>query len=486
MSRPRGIRTATRFRFRRPAVRVNPRALRTRVTAVAGLTLTATVTLGLVIMYLLQRQSAYRTVDGQLRTYAQQIAQSGQGGTWAVSLARSTLDPNAEAQVLGPDGHVLAATRLLRGLPAVYALPAGASIPVRLKAADAIVPNEVRVVGLRVTVSGQPVTIVVGTPTNLLGPIDETFGRLLIVGVPGILVLAGVTVWWVVGRALLPVGRIRRAVTEITAADLSRRVPRPDTRDEIEDLAATMNDMLARLENSALRQRRFVSDASHELRSPLAAIRTALEVGLAHPDRAPWPDIARRAARQTVRLEELVQQLLLLAKADDRQLAAQRRPVDLGALLEEVRATSVTRQVEVTITAQPQARMLGNPEHLSRLIRNVLDNAIRYADRKVLIDARAVGDDIRVQIIDDGPGIAPEERERVFDRFVRLDASRERASGSTGLGLAIAREIAIAHGGEIVITGAPGTGDPGTGTCVVITMPGTGEHREGAAGIDAA
>ncbi|MCO5995691.1 sensor histidine kinase [Actinoallomurus rhizosphaericola] len=446
--------------------RARPRTLRTRVTAVAGLALTAAVVLGLMIMYLVQRESARRTVDGELRTYATQLAQSVQGaGLWPRPLPPSTLDPNAQAQVLAADGSVLAATRSLQGLPAVYAEPAGSSAPVRQKAADGVIPSEVRVTALRISVAGSPVTIITVTSTGLSGQVNETFARLLLVGVPGILVLAAGTVWLVVGWALRPVEKIRHAVTEITAADLSRRVPEPGTGDEIGNLAQTMNDMLARLEDSALRQRRFVADASHELRSPLAAIRTTLEVGIVHPDRAPWPDIAQRAVRQSARLEDLVQQLLLLAKADDRQLAAQRRPVALGALLEEVRATTVTRHIDVEITATPDAVTIGNPEHLSRMFRNVLDNAIRHAEHRVLITAAATAETVRIEISDDGPGIPVEERERVFDRFVRLDASRQRASGSTGLGLAIAREIAAAHDGHIVITDALGGG-----ARVVITL----------------
>jgi signal transduction histidine kinase len=444
-----------------------PRTLRTRVTVVAGLALTAIVVLGLLVLYLLQRQSARQGIDAQLRTYATQIAQSAPDGTWPQPLPPSTLDPNAQAQVLATDGSVLAATRSLQGLPAVYALPAGSDTPVRQKTADGVIPAEMRVVAVRTTVAGQPVTIITETSTGFLDQVNETFARLLIIGVPGILVLAAGTVWLVVGRALRPVEQIRRAVTEITAADLSQRVPEPATRDEIGYLARTMNGMLARLEDSAARQRRFVADASHELRSPLAAIRTTLEVGLAHPDRAPWPDIAHRAVRQSARLEDLVQQLLLLAKADDRHLAAYRRPVGLDALLREVASTTVANRLDVEITATRDAVTVGNPEHLARMFRNVLDNALRYAQQRVLVAASTTtSGTVRIEISDDGPGIPAEERQRVFDRFVRLDPSREHSSGSTGLGLAIAKEIATAHGGDVVIDEATAGG-----ARVVITLP---------------
>jgi signal transduction histidine kinase len=452
-------------RWRDALRRTSPRTVRTRVTVVAGLALTAAVVFGLLILYLLQRQSARQSIDAQLRTYATQITQSAQRGTWPNPLPPSSLDPNAEAQVLAPDGHVLAATRTLAGLPAVYTLPAGSDTPVRQKAADTVLPGDPRVAALRTTVAGQPVTIVTATSTGVLTQLNETFARLLLIGVPGILLLAAGTVWLVVGRALRPVERIRQAVTEITAADLTRRVPDPGTADEIGYLAQTMNEMLTRLEDSAYRQRRFVADASHELRSPLTAIRTTLDVGLAHPDRAPWPDIAQRAIRQSARLEDLVGHLLLLAKADDRQLAAQRRPVALDALLRDVVSTTAAGHVDVEITAPVDAVTTGNPEHLARLFRNVLDNAIRYATGRVQVTV-TTGETVRVEISDDGPGIPVDQRERVFDRFVRLDTSREHTSGSTGLGLAIAKEIAIAHGGRIAITEAPSGG-----ACVTITLP---------------
>ena len=442
------------------------RTLRTRVTAVAGLGITTAVLLGVLLMYVMQMQAVSSTIDGQLRTYVTQIEQSAQGGVLPATLPLSTVDPAAESQVIAPDGSVLAATRTLAGLPAVYALPAGAATPVRQKAADGVVPGDVRVIAVRSTVDGRPATIVVGTSTNLLHQVDEEFAHQLLLGMPLILLISTAAVWLVVGRALGPVGRIRHAVTDITSADLSRRVPDPGTHDEIGRLARTMNAMLTRLEDSAHRQRRFVADASHELRSPLAAIRTTLEVGLAHPDRAPWPVIADRAARQAVRLEELIQQLLLLARSDERLLAADQQPADIGRLLADISAGTATGRVEVRLRVTGNPVVPGNPEHLSRLLRNVVDNAVRHADSSVLFTAAAEGASVRVEISDDGPGIPAGERERVFDRFVRLDSSRDRSTGTSGLGLAIAREIALAHRGEITITH-----NPGGGARVVIRLP---------------
>jgi len=445
-----------------------PRALRTRVTVVASLGITAAIVLGVAVMYLLQIQSLRRTIDDQLRTYATQIAQSAAGGTWPKILAPSSLDPNTEAQVIAPDGSVLAATRTLVGLPPVYLLAPGSDVPIRQKAADGVLPGEVRIVAVRTTAGGRPVTIVTATSTGLLNQVNSGFARNLVIALPIILIAAAAAIWLVVGWALRPVERICRAVTGITSAGLSRRIPEPGTSDEIDHLAKTMNDMLTRLDDSARRQQRFVADASHELRSPLAAIRTTLEVGLAHADQAPWPVIADRAVQQAARLEDLIHQLLLLARADERLLTAHRQLVDLGQLLRGILARIHPHPVGIDLDLAPEVVTVGNPDHLERLFRNVIDNALRFARTRVVIRAASATTTVQVEILDDGPGIPATERDRVFDRFVRLSSSRERSSGTTGLGLAIAREIATAHGGQITAAGRDGEGD---GARIVVTLP---------------
>jgi signal transduction histidine kinase len=422
--------------------------------------------LGFLLLYVLQTQAAQRTIDGQLGTYITQIEQSARNGHLPAPLPVSTLDANAEAQVLDASGHVLAATRTLTGRPAMYVLPAGATQPVRQKAADDVIPPDVQAVATRTTVGGRPVTIIAGTTTGLLQQLSTEFAARLLLAIPVVLILAGLAVWLIVGRALRPVAHIRRAVTEITSADLSQRVPEPGTADEIGYLAHTMNDMLGRLDDAARRQRRFAADASHELRTPLAAIRTTLDVGLAYPDQAPWPVIAERAVQQSARLEELIQQLLLLAKADERQLAGRREGVDLTAMLGDTVAQLPGHQAGIELRAGTNLKVTGDASHLERLFRNIIDNALRYAASQVVVTATADGDVARVEIDDDGPGIPAADRSRVFDRFVRLDSSRERGTGTTGLGLAIAREIAFAHHGEITLGERPGGG-----TRAVVTLP---------------
>jgi signal transduction histidine kinase len=453
--------------------RHRPATLRVRITVVAALALTAAVTIGTVVVYLLQLDSVHRTIQDGLHEYASQIEQSATaGGAFPNPLPPSNRDPAAAAQVLTADGRVLAASPTLRGRPAIYILPAGSRTPVRQKAADLVVDRAVAVYGRHVTLGGRSVSIITGSANEQLRQqVQRTFTWLLFVGLPAMLLLACATVWLVVGRALRPVERIRRAVTDITdisAAGLTQRVPETGTDDEIGHLAQTMNAMLARLEDSAGRQRRFVADASHELRSPLTAIRGGLEVGLAHPDRAPWPNIAERTVKQATRLEALINDLLLLAKSDGGKAATRHQHVRLAPLLAELKATTATPRITIELDASPDVAVTGNPADLSRVFRNVVDNAVRYARSTVRIRASGADGMVRVDIADDGPGIPAEERERAFDRFARLDASREHASGSTGLGLAIAREIVTAHHGAITISGP----DHG-GALVTVLLPGS-------------
>jgi signal transduction histidine kinase len=233
--------------------------------------------------------------------------------------------------------------------------------------------------------------------------------------------------------------------------------------------------MLDRLDESATRQRRFVADASHELRTPLTAVRTSLEVGLAHPDQAPWPELAQRAVTETARLQRLVDALLLLARADDDTLLRHREPVDLAALARTVAHTAPGR-VPVTVRTLQDPCVLGDTDQLTRLIRNLLDNADRHADAHVHLTVTTEEPDTALlQVTDDGPGIPPAERERVFDRFVRLQAARTRKSGEsagTGIGLSIARDIAHAHGGTITITDGPDH----TGVTFNVRLPAARTH----------
>jgi signal transduction histidine kinase len=292
-----------------------------------------------------------------------------------------------------------------------------------------------------------------------------TLEILLAVAVPALLLLVGVTTWWLVGRALDPVEAIRRQVAEISAADLSRRVPEPETADEIRRLAETMNSMLARLDDASRRQRSFVSDAAHELRSPLASMRAELEVAAAHPDATDLPGLVNRLATTGRRIERLVEDLLVLATAEEPGTQL-RTEVDLDDVvlgqLEPLRATSSLR---LDVDRLGPARILGDRDQLERVVANLLDNAERFAATTIRVELRSIDGLAELVVADDGPGVAAEQRGRSFDRFARADEARDRRSGGAGLGLAIAKRIVEAHGGSIAVGDAP------TGARISVRLP---------------
>ncbi len=321
-------------------------------------------------------------------------------------------------------------------------------------------------------------TVLVAASLDDVADGTAALGGALVVAVPlTAAVLAGI-VWWAVGRALRPVEDIRTRVDSITAANLDARVPEPDTAEEISRLSRTMNAMLGRLQDSADRQRRFVADASHELRSPLARMRTELEVDRAHPGSADLAATSRSVLDEVVSLQQLVEDLLVLARGDADAVDLHHPvPVDLdevvGRLATRVRATGVavdTREVR-------PVQVPGDPAALERAVWNLLDNAARHARCRVTLTVEESGGGMaRAIVTDDGPGIAAVDRERVFERFTRLDGARSAGDGGAGLGLAIARDIARRHGGDL------GLGSGGTaGACFVLTLPAAGRSDESAA-----
>lgn len=282
----------------------------------------------------------------------------------------------------------------------------------------------------------------------------------LLAGVPVIALLIGVIAWLAVRRSLRPVEAIRSEVAEIGAHDLSRRVPATDSGDEIAKLAETMNTMLTRLDTAVTRQSRFTSDASHELRTPLASLRTQLEVLLAHPDRLDWRDACENALLDITRLQDLVADLVLLGKLDNSG-PERLTPVRLSEVVES--CLSGRQGVRAEIEGEPV--VLGNRGRLERLLRNLVDNAQRHASTGVVVSLSTVDETCVLTVTDDGPGIPAEDRERVFDRFVRLDAGRARDEGGAGLGLAIVADIAHAHGGTAAVADHDG------GARLVVRLP---------------
>ena len=294
----------------------------------------------------------------------------------------------------------------------------------------------------------------------------------LVVGLPLLLLVVGGTTWAVASRALAPVERIRREVEGITSDRLDRRVPEPTSRDEIHRLASTMNQMLTRLEDSRDRQRQFVADASHELRSPLASIRQAAEVVRAHPGALPEGELADAVLEESARMQRLVEQLLVLARADEGVVVRSHHDVDLDDLaLAEARR--VTRSgLSVDTSGVGAARVRGDRTSLAQVVRNLVDNAARHADQAVAVSVREAGDSVELIVEDDGPGIPDEERQRVFERFVRLDEARARDAGGSGLGLAIVKETVEGYGGSVAVLSS-GLG----GARFVVRLPSSGTIR---------
>jgi len=253
-----------------------------------------------------------------------------------------------------------------------------------------------------------------------------------------------------VGRALAPVERMRREVDAVTATNLERRINDPGRADEIGRLARTMNSMLDRLDTSQRAQRQFVSDASHELRSPLASLRQYAEVAQAHPDRVNLDDLSEAVLDEGDRLERLVAGMLLLARVSERSATATGTAVDLDDLmLAEARRLRDTMALSIDSTGVGPARVHGDQNLLGQVVRNLVDNAAQHASGRVSLSLGPVDGQALLVVEDDGHGVPPGERDRVFERFVRLDESRARASGGTGLGLAIVRESVQAHGGTV-------------------------------------
>lgn len=314
---------------------------------------------------------------------------------------------------------------------------------------------------------GGEATLVYGVSLEQTDTAVRAAAVLLAVGVPVLVLVLGVVTWSVTGRSLRPVERMRTEVETIRAAQPDARVVVPDTGDEVARLATTMNAMLDRLDRSAAGQRQFVSDASHELRSPIASIRQHAEVAVAHPDRTDVAEFSDVVRSEAVRLQDLVTGLLELSRLDEGGTGV-RRPVDLDDLVLDAVARARARvqggatggatgdrAIRVDGSGISAARVLGDERLLAGVVRNLVDNAVRHASSQVAV-ALAEQDDAAVLTVDDdGTGVPVAERDRVFERFVRLDEARSRDAGGAGLGLAIVRDAVRAHGGEASVTDSP-------------------------------
>ena len=309
-------------------------------------------------------------------------------------------------------------------------------------------------------------TVLVGAGDGDADALIAKFAVLLAILAPIITAVAGGATYYLVGRSLRSMERLRQRVSEITAADLSERVPISERHDEITALAETMNDMLGRIEVGQASQRRFVSDASHELRSPLATIAGVLELGREDPASIDADMLDGTLIPEVSRVQRLVEDLLVLARADEGGIQLRLEDIDLDDIARNEARLLRTQCAHTVVVELSPTRVRGDHSALTRLLRNLAVNAARHAESRVEVSVRHDETLAYVVIADDGPGIAIEDRVRVFERFVRLEEHRTRGQGGSGLGLAIVAEIVSAHGGEIVI------GDrPGGGTSVTVRLP---------------
>jgi signal transduction histidine kinase len=355
----------------------------------------------------------------------------------------------AVIQVIAPDGRIAAANARILGSPRVASFsPRGQSVR-----ADQVICGLPAFPGRCLMVVAMKIDrpegewLIYGADLVVPWYVDLSLVAALLLGSMMLIGATAIGAYRTVSRTLDPVDAISAELAEITSTDLGRRVPVPEHRDEIWTLADTANRTLARLEAAVEQQRRFASDASHDLRSPITAIRTQVEESLLHPDQAHWSSTARAVLAGIDRLEAIVSDLLTLARLEAGAGRADDR-VDLSELV----GSELARRAPLTGVAadlQPGVLVCGDRLELARLLTNLVDNAARHATSTVTVSVRREGGTAVLDVTDDGPGIPPDQREIVFQRFARLDAARAKDKGGTGLGLAIARQTAHRHGGEL-------------------------------------
>jgi len=434
--------------------------VRVRSALAAVLVLTAALALAAAaLLWLLQHSLQSAADDGA-------AARAGSLSTHLVSDPLNEFDPTLLAtdgrttviQVINTAGQVVLASRGAPAAALIVAHPAPGEVQSLGAVDNTSAGGDYRVTAQGVSGPNGAYTVLVGAGQDQIDATLRTVAVLLAVGFPVIALIGGAATYGLVGRSLGSVERMRTQVSAISTADLSERVAVPAARDEISRLAQTMNAMLTRIEAGHTAQRRFVGDASHELRSPLATVTTALELAATRPGVLEPAMVAHTLLPEAHRMRSLVEDLLLLARADEKGLPLHLSDVDLDDVLDtECRRLQSAGTLQVSSTVAP-VRVRGDASQLGRVVRNLADNAARYAHSAVSLSATEHGGTAVVVVSDDGPGVPEAERERIFERFVRLDTDRARAAGGSGLGLAIVSEIVAAHGGSATVETAAGGG----------------------------
>ncbi|HEX6446183.1 MAG TPA: ATP-binding protein [Streptosporangiales bacterium] len=445
------------------------RSLRARLTAAATLVIAIGAAVAATLLVVRIQGGLTNALDTTLRQRASDVASASRGDDIRSGIPAGRV--GEIVQVVRPDGRIYAASTNITGRGRIFRFLPHASEHSTIRTVRGVRVGEeaetYRVVAERAQ-DKRHLIVYVGRPVD---EIQDSVGDLittLAIGVPVIVILLGIVGWLLVGRALQPVESLRRQVATMSTSDLRLRLTPSGTNDELHRLAETFNDLLRRLHSAGRRQQQFVADAAHELRSPLAAIRTQLEVAMRHPDDPEFAAAAPDLHADVLRLSRLVDDLVQLARMDaDPWL--RHDPVDLEEILfVEVRQARRWARVEIGEGDIAAARVVGDPDALTRVVRNLLDNAIRHAASRVDVGLAVAGPFARLTVADDGPGIAPADRRRVFERFTRLDEARSRDAGGHGLGLAIVHEIVTVHHGDVHVE----DNDPGARFVVRLPLGG--------------
>jgi len=441
-------------------------SLRARLTLLATALFSIAVATGAILVLVLQRYALVRVLDTSAAKTAADIAREIHAHPGLRVVAPTTAGAGS-VQVLDRHNDVVAASP--DADPTKSTLTASQLAEARSGAHfDITDPNtggQLRVLGHRA--GGR--TVVVYTDLSRVDDALRILTRAAVIGGPIAVLLVGLSTYFVVALTLRSVAALRHGAADISAAGLSgQRLPVPGAQDEINRLAVTLNTMLDRIERSTSRQRTFVGDAAHELRSPLASLRLQLEIAQRLGPEQDWPLLIGDVLVDVDRLDRLVEALLTLARMDETGGPATLEPVRLDELAAAVAGGYDHARVPVTVDAPGPATVAGDPDGLRRVVVNLVDNAVRYAESGVTVAVTPDARTVTLTVTDDGPGVPAEERERVFDRFYRVEESRSRESGGTGLGLPIVRELVRAHHGTVQLDARP---DGGSGLHAVVTLP---------------
>jgi signal transduction histidine kinase len=440
-------------------------SLRARLLAVGVTGVALALALGSLMLYAVLTVTVNRTIDDSAFASARAVAAMVESNTVPDPLPVSG---SQVVQVVDSSGAMVSAsvsadrlTSLLRPPELAKAL---AGERISIPGARAGLAGKLRAIAVRAGPSSAPLSIIVAVPVSDIEQSQQVLRNTLLITYPPLVVIMTLIAWRVIGWTLQPVETLRSGAARISGSDQDERLPVPESADEIRALALTLNDMLDRLAAARGRQRAFVADAAHELRSPLASMRTQLEVA---QHLGEGGELTSDLLADVTRLSGLVEDLLLLARSGgDAKRPPVRESLDVTALLAVTASRYAGARVPVSVSAGPTLYASANPEELRRVVANLVDNAVRHASSSVVLAAHEETGRAVLTVADDGPGIPADERERVFERFARLDDARDRDAGGTGLGLAIVRELLRRSDGSISLQDNPS----GSGLVAVVHL----------------